>query len=356
LTPYVNIAKNDSFNFIINSHCRNNHINNNLKIKEFLSLSNKNIENIKCNYCSLNRKENKNIRLYYCNKCNKYICNLEKCNNEHETKCKNKILIELDKIDSDCHIHGKNLIYFCQDCNICFCHLCDGHKNHNKKSINVKYSFNESKSELILKINNNLEILKSIYNEVNKHFKNFLLIYEENKKLLEVNLLFLENITDDVIINGEIEKNIENSIFIKKKEFKSTLEYYEKSFNSLKNYFIDEFFESNKDKQKQLLLLQTKIPVIFDFIKLKTGLFSNGGFKVLDVAQKKFLFPPDVTISFVTFSMRKHMKVDGKEVCYCLVNGKYNVGYELTMFEVYKKYKQNDDLLHITFQIGEYTF
>ena len=57
LTPYINITKNDNFNFIINSHCRNNHTNNNLTLKEFLSLSNKNIENINCNYCSLNRKK-----------------------------------------------------------------------------------------------------------------------------------------------------------------------------------------------------------------------------------------------------------------------------------------------------------
>ena len=352
LTPYINITKNDNFNFIINSHCRNNHTNNNLTLKEFLSLSNKNIENINCNYCSLNRKKNKNIRLYYCNKCNKYICNLEKCNNEHETKCKNKILIELNKIDSDCHIHGKNLIYFCQDCNISFCHLCDGHKNHNKKLINEKYGLKKFKSELISKINNNLEILKSIYNEVNKHFKEFLLIYEENKKLLEVNLLFLDNITNDEIINGEIQQNIENSIFIKKKELKSTLEYYEKSFHSLKNYFIDDFFEFNKDQQKLLLLLHTKIPVIFDFMKRKSGSFSNGGFKVLDVAQKKFLFPPDMTIGAVSFFLRKKMKVGRKEGCYCFVNGKYGLGYELEMFEVYKKYKQNDGCLHITFQIG----
>ena len=167
LTPYVNITKDDNSKFTINSHCRNNHKHNNLTIKEFLSLSSKYIEDINCNYCSSNREKDKNIRLYYCNKCNNYLCNLEKCNNEHETKCKNKILIELDKIDSDCHIHGKNLIYFCQDCNKSICYLCDGHKNHNTKSINDKNSYSKFKSELILKINNNLEILKSIYSEVN---------------------------------------------------------------------------------------------------------------------------------------------------------------------------------------------
>ena len=353
LTPYVNITKKDGFNFIINSHCRNNHTSNNLSIKEFLSLSNKNIEDIICNYCSLNRNKNKNIRLYYCNKCSKYICNLEKCNNEHETKCENKILIELDKIDSDCHIHGKNLVYFCQDCNISFCHFCKGHENHNKILINEKTSYNKFKSELILKINNNLKILESIYNEINKHFNNFLLIYEENKRLFEVNLLFLENIADDVIINGEINKNIENSIFIKEKELKSSLEYYEKSFNSLKNDFMDEFFESDKDKRNRSLLFLTKIPAIIDFKKRNTGIFSKGNFKVLDITKKWFL-PPDTTISSIIFQLRKEIKI-GKDGCLCYVNYENRsiyVDYGLTISEVNKKYKQNDGYLHLTFQIG----
>ena len=59
-----------------------------------------------------------------------------------------------------------------------------------------------------------------------------------------------------------------------------------------------------------------------------------------------------MTISAKCFMLRKKMKVDGKEVCFCLVDGKYSLGYELEMFEVYKKYKQNDGCLHITFLIG----
>ena len=59
-----------------------------------------------------------------------------------------------------------------------------------------------------------------------------------------------------------------------------------------------------------------------------------------------------MTIGAVSFFLRKKMKVDGKEGCYCFVNGKYGLGYELEMFEVYKKYKQNDGCLHITFLIG----
>lgn len=355
LTPNVNITKNNNFNFIIKSHCRNNHTKDNLSIKEFLSLAKKNTEDINCNYCSLNIKQNKNIRLYYCNKCDKFIFNLEKFNNEHEIECKNKILIELDKIDSDCNIHGKNLIYFCQDCNVSFCSLCDGHNKHNTKLIDAKNSYNKYKNELILKIKNNLEILNSIYNEGNKHFKNFLLIYEENKKLLEVNLLFLENLTDNVIINGEINKKIENSIYIKKKELQSSLEFYEKSFNSLNNDFMVEFFESNKDEQNKLLLWFAKIPVIINFKKKNTGFFSKGDFKVLDIT-KKYLLPSDTTISFISSLLRKEMKVDEGESCFCLVDGKYYVGYELKLSEVYEKYKPDDGYLHITFVIGQYTY
>lgn len=59
-----------------------------------------------------------------------------------------------------------------------------------------------------------------------------------------------------------------------------------------------------------------------------------------------------MTIGAVSFFLRKKMKVDGKEGCYCLADGKYGLGYELEMFEVYKKYKQNDGCLHITFLIG----
>ena len=355
LTPSVNITKNDNSNFIINCCCRINHSKNNLSINEFLSLSDKRIDNICCNHCELNSNKNKNIRLYYCYQCKKYICNQEKCNNEHETNCKNKILTELEKIDSDCLIHGKNLIYFCQDCNISFCNMCEEHKNHNKSSIKNIFNYNKYKKELITKINNNLKILELIFNDIDKYYKNFLLTYKENKKLLELNILLLDNLSDNEMINGEINKNIENCVFIKKKELKSTLEYYEKSFTSIKNNFVDEFFEFNKKEQEKLLTFFQKIPVIINFKQYYQGIFSGSGYKNLNII-KKFLFPPDTTTSQISFMLRKDMKVGKRECAFLLVNGNTGCDYGLNISEIYEKYKQNDGYLYMTYQIGEAMF
>ena len=71
---------------------------------------------------------------------------------------------------------------------------------------------------------------------------------------------------------------------------------------------MDEFFESNKDKQKQLLLWLTKISVIIDFQKKNNGFFSKGGFKMLDIT-KKYLLPSDTTISYISSLLRKETNV-----------------------------------------------
>ena len=141
LIPYITLNKDKDNNIVINYKCRNNHKGENIPIDSYKSFFNKKLEDLLCSFCSLNNEKDKNIKLYYCCSCKKYICNLEKCNNNHEKQCNNNNLIQLEKIDSDCIIHGKSLIYFCEDCQVSFCNLCKNHQDHKKiiiDEINIK--------------------------------------------------------------------------------------------------------------------------------------------------------------------------------------------------------------------------
>ena len=136
LVPYITLNKDKDNNVTFNYHCRNNHKGTNIPIENYQLLFENKLDNLLCSFCSLNKEKDKNIiRLYYCYKCKKYICNLENCNKNHEIQCDNNDLIQLEKINSNCILHGKNLLYFCEDCKISFCYLCQNHKDHKKKNI-----------------------------------------------------------------------------------------------------------------------------------------------------------------------------------------------------------------------------
>ena len=183
---------------MINCHCRNNHKKENMPIKEFLSLSSKELKDICCNYCSLNKEKNKDINLYHCNKCQKYICNLD--NYKHSNEWDNNILIETEKIDLTCNIHGKNLSHFCCDCKRSFCELCEEYQSHNKKSIDELNFKGYQKKILLKEICKNLNDLDIIYNEIkNVLMKKITDIYEMNKNFLELNKILLDNLNNKEI-------------------------------------------------------------------------------------------------------------------------------------------------------------
>ena len=333
---------------MINYHCRNNHKGENIPIKDFISLSIKEFKDILCKYCSLNYQKNIDIKLYYCYKCQKFICESDK--NKHEAECKNNILIELEKIDLTCLIHGNNLSHFCNDCKISVCDLCKEHKNHNKNTIDELNFKDWERKDLLTEIENNLNNLEKIYNKIkNVLFKKITDVYEINKNLLQFNKILLESLNNNEI-NGEINDNAINSFYIKSNNIEKSLKYYKDNFEILEDYFKNDFFEFDIEEQKKLSKYRRNIPIEVSFSKEVPGFF--GGFKELNIVIKKF-FSPDTTISFISYYFRNIMKVEPHEVVYLLAEKKHTLCGDITLPEVYEKYKRNDGILYLHLQIGE---
>ena len=61
---------------------------------------------------------------------------------------------------------------------------------------------------------------------------------------------------------------------------------------------------------------------------------------------KKLLVNPNMTIGMISLIIRKEMK-DPDESLYFLINKKRSVTYEITLKEIYNKYKADDDMLYL---------
>lgn len=340
--PFIKLNKDKDNNFMIYYNCKNNHKVENIPINNYKLFLTKKLEDIICSFCSLNKEKDKNIRLYYCYKCKKYLCNLEKCNNNHEKNCDNNDLMQIEKIDTDCIFHGKNLIYYCEDCQISFCNLCKSHQNHKKKNINEIKIQNEEKKKVIEMIDKNLNELEIIYNNIKENLiKKLSNIYEKNKNILLFNKKIIENL-DKKEINGEILMNFNNCKYIKGRKIENDLEYYNNTFKQIENYFSNEFFEFDEEKQKLKLKFWNKIPIIISFDNTIKKLFN-----IKMPNPKKILLSKNITLSQLYQLIKKDM-ISQKEHFNFLAKNKYHVTYDLNIEEIYNKYKADDDILYLT--------
>ena len=165
-------------------------------------------------------------------------------------------------------------------------------------------------------------------------------IYEMNKNILTMNKEIIENLNKNEI-NGEMYRNFNNCKFIKEIELKDNLEYYNNIFKQIENYLSNEFFEFDEEKRKKKLTFWNKIPLIISFNKGIKKLLKN---KKMDI--KKLLVNPNMTIGMISHIIRKEMK-DPDESLYFLINKKRSVTYEITLKEIYNKYKADDDMLYL---------
>ena len=341
LIPYISFNKDKDNNLMFNCHCRNGHKQENIPINDYKNFLNKKLEDLLCNFCSLNKEKDKNIRLYYCYKCQKYICNLEKCNNSHEKECDNNDLIQLEKIDSYCILHGKNLIYYCEDCKISICNLCKNHESHKKTIIGEMNIKNEDKELIIKNIEKNLNDLEIIYSNLKEKLINKLSnIYEMNKNLLLLNKKIIENLNDKEM-NGEIYVNVKNCKYIKEIKIQNDLDYFNNIFKQIEDYLSNEFFEFDEEKQKNKLRFWNRIPLIISFDKDVKKLLKDK-----KIETKKVLVNPAMTVSQFSFLIKKDMKYPDEYLIFC-ANSKYSVTYDRTFKEIYDQYKADDDMLYL---------
>ena len=345
LVPFIILHKDQNNNILINYHCRNNHKGENISINDYKSFFNKKLEDILCSFCSLNKEKDKNIRLYYCNKCKKYICNLEKCNNTHEKNCNNNDFMQLEKMDSNCILHGKNLMYYCEECKVSFCNLCKEHINHKKLIIDEMFIKLCDKNKMIEIIDKNLNELKKVFNLIEEKIHKLYNIYEMNKNLLELNKKFIENLNEKEV-NGEIYINFNNCKYIKEIISKDNLEYFISTFKQIEEYFSNEFFEFNEEKQKNKILFWNKIPLEISLTKN-----AKKAYKIKKLDKTKYLLPLDFTMGQFSYFLKKKLNIDQNDnLFFLLVNGKVSCPYEMNLKDIYDKYKKEDNILYLTIE------
>ena len=199
--------------------CKNGHIKENIKLKEFNDTQKIDITKIKCNICNKSKNEVFNQELYICCDCNKNLCLL--CKSKHDNT---HSIINYENKNYVCIKHDEQFFKYCEDCKIDLCLSCtEGHKNHKvisfeDKLINLKdlrkkmndlnsllNTFKKNLNELIQKLKNIEENMDIFYNILNDTIS----ISEKNKNRNYNLLVNLNNIND--ILNHEINKIKNNS-------------------------------------------------------------------------------------------------------------------------------------------------
>ena len=95
--------------------------------EEFNSLYKKSkikMENIECKKCNNKKMKNK---FYICVECKNFYC--KKCKNEHRKENNNNLLININKYDSRCKKHNKDLVGYCNEHKKNHCDYCPEKKH-----------------------------------------------------------------------------------------------------------------------------------------------------------------------------------------------------------------------------------
>lgn len=65
--------------------------------------------------------------------------------------------------------------------------------------------------------------------------------------------------------------------------------------------------------------------------------------KIADIDKNKYLVPNDLTVSQFSFIIRKRLALNKSSALFLLVNGKHSIQGEITLSEIYEKYRDSED-------------
>ena len=149
--------------------CPNNHEFN----EEYDSLYKKSKMDFGNRECKkFNNKKLKN-KFYLCSKCNNFYC--KKCKNEHIKENNNHLCININKYDSRCKIHNKDLVGYCEEHKNNYCDYCP-------KDL---HEFNRHKLIYEKEMNNYLNIINNYENKINNNFQELKLFVNKIEELLK---------------------------------------------------------------------------------------------------------------------------------------------------------------------------
>ena len=250
-------------------NCKNEHIIDNLSIKDFEKSQYLNYSEIICENCKeRNMGECKFTNFYKCYECNINLC--DKCQTNHDYSHN---IMDFGEINYLCGKHKDSFAKYCNECKIDICCLCEeehsGHKltlyghiipdrrrliNDLEKLKECIHKYDEICKEITTKVNEakNIIIDYDLYNEIGKSHEGIIMIvnevrnifnsfynlkkdiisgYDNSKKYYHI-LINLKEINDNNVLVEDIEdinKIIqENNI---KKKFENIIKIYKKINN-----------------------------------------------------------------------------------------------------------------------------
>ena len=245
LIPLININYEQNIP-MISYECQNKH-KNTLNLSEYLKVNKKNsIFKEKYNEC----KET-NDNSYFCSKCNKFLC--KECSNKHSDK-NNHMLIQNDRFDSICNLHGNTFSSYCINCKSNLCVYCiNKHIQHKIINLSNIIPSEVEKKELFVKLNE----LKNLIDKIEEVKNN---IIKELDKLKENNSIEIKFILE-LLGTFEYENkknNINFNVIQNLKNFQ--IEFNRNKFNLVNNIldkslcYID--FLKNAKNSKELNIIK----------------------------------------------------------------------------------------------------
>ena len=205
--------------------CENNHIYEDIKLKEFNKLQNIDESQIICEICKTNNKsETFNKKFYICNTCNIKLCPM--CKSKHDN---NHYIIDYELKNYFCKLHRQKYSSYCKNCKLNICFSCSGkHDGHEiiyyQKIIPKKEEKIKEMEKLKLKLdilnniinnmvhvcNNVAENIESYYNiemDILKNFNTNNLNYEILQNINNVNVNKLNEDIDKIINDDNLHNN-----------------------------------------------------------------------------------------------------------------------------------------------------
>ena len=114
-------------------------------------------------------------------------------------------------------------------------------------------------------------------------------------------------------------------------------------------------FQYKKDVDKQKRIEQCKILLIKNPDKIPIVIEKDPNCKIVPMKKTKHLIKKDLSIIEFTDMIRKSLKLQEGEALFLLVNGKYSIGGEKPIADVYKNYKDKEDgFLYIVYSSLEF--
>ena len=320
--------------------CGNNHDFND-EYNNLYNQSKIDFNNVECKKCNIKKLKNK---FYLCNECIYFFC--KNCKDEHKKENNSHLCININKYDSRCKIHNKDLIGYCDEHKMNYCVYCpkDKHEFNIYKLIydeemnsyeeiiknyeNKIYTNNQKLKSFISKIEELLTIIKKTVktSQINQSIqinfqKELINTYKYMKNQKNLNYQIIENVRNilKLPIKVELNQNINNIIYKTNIFLDNLIKEIKYELGIVKKVEID-FKNFNFENMNNIKTLNSNQGDILCLTILDDGRLAAGDSNSNLIIYNKETFNPDIIIKNNLHQLNNVIQLRNKNIA-CLLNG-----------------------------------